>query len=73
MPTGYANRNVDDLERWQETGGKLRVVELSSERAVIDLCACTGETMERWSTDDPALIVQVQRLLPDAGAEPDTD
>jgi hypothetical protein len=47
---------MDKLHQWQQTGGTLRVVELSEQQAVVDLCACTGELMERWSTRDPAII-----------------
>ena len=31
---------VDKLEQWQQTGGTLRVIELSERHAVVDLCAC---------------------------------
>ena len=55
---GYEAPSVDvgKLRQWQQTGGMLRVVELSEQQAVVDLCACTGELMERWSTRDPAVI-----------------
>ena len=33
-----------------------RIVDLSGERAVVDLCTCTGEPVERLESDDPALI-----------------
>src|SRR5919199_3866142 len=46
--TGYPMDWVDKLEQWQQTGGTLRVIELSERHAVVDLCACTGEVMERW-------------------------
>jgi hypothetical protein len=51
---------VDKLEQWQQTGGTLRVIELSERHAVVDLCACTGEVMERWSTRDQQTIRQLQ-------------
>jgi hypothetical protein len=63
---------VNDLERWEQTGGKLHIVEISAQHAVVDLCACTGETMERWSTRDPAMIERLQRMLPDVDAATDT-
>jgi hypothetical protein len=59
MQARYHTRCVDKLEQWQQTGGTLRVVELSEQHAVVDLCACTGEMMERWSTRDPAVIRQL--------------
>jgi hypothetical protein len=47
---------IDALERWVLFGAGWRVVDLSNERAVVDLCACTGEPVERVESDDPALI-----------------
>jgi hypothetical protein len=47
---------IDALERWVLFGAQWRVIYLSDERAVVDLCACTGELVERLESDDPALI-----------------
>jgi len=47
---------IEDLRRWVLSGAQWRVVDISGERAVVDLCACTGEPMERVETDDPAVI-----------------
>ena len=47
---------VDALERWVLFGAQWRIVDLSGERAVVDLCTCTGEPVERLESDDPALI-----------------
>lgn len=44
------------LERWVLSGAHWRLVDISAERAVVDLCACTGEPMQRLSTADPAVI-----------------
>ena len=51
---------VDALERWALFGAHWRVVELSDERAVVDLHACTGELVERHESDDPRLIAFVR-------------
>jgi hypothetical protein len=37
-----------------------RIVELSRERAVVDLCTCTGEPVERLESEDPAPIGYVR-------------
>jgi hypothetical protein len=50
---------IDALERWVLFGAQWRIVEFSSERAVVDLCPCTGEPVERLESDDPALISSV--------------
>ncbi len=55
---------MDKFEQWQQTGGTLRVVELSDHHAVVDLCSCTGELMERCSTDDPAVLSRLQTAVP---------
>jgi hypothetical protein len=47
---------IDALERWVLFGAQWRIVDLSGESAVVDLCTCTGELVERLQSDDPALI-----------------
>jgi len=47
---------VERLERWALFGAQWRVVHLSDALAIVDLCACTGEAVERLESDDPALI-----------------
>lgn len=47
---------IDILERWELFGAQWRVVQLSDEHAVVDLCTCTGEPVERLKSADPALI-----------------
>jgi hypothetical protein len=49
---------IDDLEAWVLSGAHWRVV---------DMCACTGETMERVGSTDPTVI----GYLRTAPAEPD--
>jgi hypothetical protein len=46
----------DTLENWTFTGGRWRIVSLSDARAVVDLCTCTGEPLQRLESDDPAVI-----------------
>jgi hypothetical protein len=49
-----------DLERWELFGATWRVVELSDDRALLDMCACTGQLVERRTSDDRALIDYVR-------------
>jgi hypothetical protein len=51
-----------ELERWELFGATWRVVELSDDRALLDMCACTGQLVERRSSDDPKLIERVRAL-----------
>ena len=47
---------IDDLERWVLSGAQWRVVDISCEHAVVDMCSCVGEPMERVESDDPVVI-----------------
>lgn len=47
---------VEHLERWMLSGAHWRVVDITNLRVVVDLCACTGEPVERRLSDDPAVI-----------------
>ena len=41
---------IERLERWTLAGAHWRVVEITADRAVVDLCACTGEPVERLAS-----------------------
>jgi len=47
---------IEGLERWVLAGGSWRVVNIAAGRVVVDLCACTGEPMQRVRSEDPAVI-----------------
>ena len=47
---------VEDLIRWEEHGAVWRAIELSDERAVIELCTCHGEPVDVLVGEDPELI-----------------
>lgn len=51
-----------DLERWELFGATWRVVELSDDRALLDMCACTGQLVERRESEDRALINYVRAV-----------
>jgi hypothetical protein len=55
-----AQVTIEDLRRWSDGGAVWRPVEVSDERAVIDLCSCTGEPMDRVQSDAPELIAFVR-------------
>lgn len=48
--------DVDVLRRWEDHGATWSVVHVSDEHALIDLCACTGEPVDRLESRDPELI-----------------
>lgn len=52
---------LDVLARWEGAGAPWRVYELTDDRAVIELCACTGEPMERVESTDSDVIAALRR------------
>jgi hypothetical protein len=52
---------VADLERWTDHGAVYRVLELRDDRALVQLCTCTGEPVELLESDDPELIAYLRR------------
>lgn len=50
---------LEKLWLWARSGGSVRVANLAETEAVIELCACTGEMMERFSSSDGALLEQL--------------
>jgi hypothetical protein len=55
---------IQELEDWEESGALWHALEVGDERAVIELCSCTGEAMDRVESDSPELIEYV-RARPD--------
>jgi hypothetical protein len=47
---------IERLERWADAGAHWRVVHHSERHAVVEFQECTGEPVERVSSDDPAVI-----------------
>jgi hypothetical protein len=47
---------ITELEDWEQGGAVWQLVELSSQRAVVDLCTCSGEPMDRVQSEDPEFI-----------------
>lgn len=56
---------IDDLEGWVLSGAHWRVADISSEHAVVDMCTCTGERMERVESDDPSVIGYLRTAHPE--------
>jgi uncharacterized protein YeaO (DUF488 family) len=48
------------LQQWELSGGGVRVLGLTSDRAVVQLCTCTGEPMEQLVSDEPALLAYLR-------------
>ena len=57
---------VSVLRRWEDAGAAWRAVHVSDAWAIVDLCTCTGEPVERLESADAGLI----RLLRDRPESP---
>jgi hypothetical protein len=55
---------IQKPQQWELAGGKLRIARPSQTEAVVELCACTGELMERFSFSDQMLLEE-QLARPD--------
>jgi hypothetical protein len=58
---------IGELERWVAAGANWRAVELTEERAIVDLCQCTGELVERRETTDAGAIAYLRAHPPQEG------
>jgi hypothetical protein len=56
----HRQRLLENLESWTLSGGTWRIVSISEERAVVDLCTWTGDPMHRLESDDPAVIAHLR-------------
>jgi len=52
---------IATIERWTDSGADYRIVHLSDDTAIVDLCTCDGEPMERLESSDPRLIELLKR------------
>jgi hypothetical protein len=60
MPDAPRQITVAELERWEEHGATWRTLELSPDRAVVELCTCYGEPVDRLEGTAPELIAFVR-------------
>jgi hypothetical protein len=58
--TSLRRGTVAELEDWERNGAVWRPVEIHADRAIVDLCSCTGELMERVESPDPSFIEVVR-------------
>jgi hypothetical protein len=47
---------IEILERWEAHGATWRVLMLTGELAVVELCTCYGEPVDELRSSDPELI-----------------
>jgi hypothetical protein len=61
-PDTHGQHLLENVENWTLSGGSWRIASISKERAVVELCACTGEPMERLESDDPTVIARLRTM-----------
>lgn len=61
---------LEHLDRWVLSGAHWRVVDISNQLVVVDLCACTGEPVERRQSDDPIVISYLRTAQSDLDLPP---
>ena len=52
---------LEVLERWEDGGAMWRALHVSERKAIVELCTCTGEPVERLESGDPDLIRLLER------------
>ena len=51
---------LDDLQRWEDSGAGWRVVHRGTESVTVSLLRCDGgEEVDRFVTDDPAILAHI--------------
>jgi hypothetical protein len=56
---------IQVLERWEGSGAVWKAVHVSDALAILDLCTCYGEPVDRIETRDAAAIAYVRDRLED--------
>ena len=56
---------VEVLERWERHGAIWRIRQVTDELAIVDLCTCHGEPVERLESRDPELIAYLRQVEPE--------
>jgi hypothetical protein len=56
MGSNHTETPVEVLARWEHHGAVFRTVHLSDAKAIVDLCTCHGEPVDRLESDDRELI-----------------
>ncbi len=52
---------LDRIRQWELSGGSVRLLGLTSDQALVQLCTCTGEPMEQLVSHEPALLEYLRK------------
>lgn len=56
-------RTIEQLERWLLFGASWAAFELAENHVTVDFFSCTGELVDRGSSDDPEVLAYVGTLV----------
>jgi hypothetical protein len=59
---------IEVLENWTDSGAVWKAVHVSDGLAIVDLCTCYGEPVDRIETRDAVTIAYVRDRLDDGRA-----
>ena len=51
---------AEELRHWEDNGATWRALDVSDEHAVVELCTCYGEPVDRLQTEAPDVIEYVR-------------
>lgn len=51
---------LESLTAWEDAGATWRLLVVDDVRAVVQLCTCTGEPVDRLESEDPDLVAHVR-------------
>jgi hypothetical protein len=60
---------IAELEQWAAFGARWRPHRIGEGQAIVDLCQCTGELVERRTVVDPEVLAYVRAHVADADAD----
>jgi len=56
-----AESPLTTLQRWEDAGAQWRLFEFNDEGAVVELCTCDGEPVDRLQAGDPEFLELLRR------------
>jgi hypothetical protein len=60
---------VSVLQRWKNHGADYRVLHLSGDLAIVELCTCFGEPVDRLESGDPRLLRYLRERVAGGASE----
>jgi hypothetical protein len=52
--------DIDALKQWEDSGATWRAIEVTDQRAVVELCTCYGEPVDVVQSEAPDLVAFIR-------------